>query len=103
MVVVRRDRQFVELLQRADDILRNHGLAIATIDDPVKMNALRRFSRCDPFDEFRKVEVSFAGTDKVDEWEPPMQLDTHLAFAVAAAESDQNVGMLFLDSAGQPE
>src|SRR4051812_49126332 len=100
MIVVGGDWKLVKLFDWANDVVRNDGYVTPTIDDAVELDIGRGLTIGHARDEFRKIQVPFAGADQVDEREAAVQLDAHLTFAIAAAKGDQNVRMLLFYAAG---
>src|SRR5205807_2968726 len=86
-----------------DDILRDYGLAVAPVDDAVQMDVFGRFAGGDALDKLGEIEIALSRAHQVNEWKTPVHLDPHFTFAIAAAEGDQDIGVLFLDAAGQGE
>src|SRR4051812_34448824 len=94
MIVVGRDGKLVKLFQRTNDIFRNDGLAVAAIDDAIELDGRGSLAVSNPLHKLWKIEVAFAGANNIDKRKLAVQLNTHLAFAIATSEGDQDVRML---------
>src|SRR4051812_14284653 len=75
MIVIGRDGQLIQLLERANNVFRNDGLAVAAIDDAIELDGRGGLAVSNPFHELWKIQVALAGANNIDKRKLAVQLN----------------------------